>query len=124
LQDAIGGAGLWVLHEIDAQALLRRAGYTIGAVHQILFFHPRFMARLLAADPAALLEVPLKFALIETAGGRAVLRWSDPAIAFARYENSALTDLGLELSAICEEIAAAAFLNPNRTNGNGNGTLR
>jgi uncharacterized protein (DUF302 family) len=124
LHSSIVDAGLWVLHEIDVQALLKRGGYAVAALHQILFFHPRFMARLLAADPAALLEVPLKFALRETAGGRVVLRWTDPAIAFSRYENPALTDLGLELSAICEEIAAAAFLSPNPTNGKGSGMLR
>ena len=28
---------------------------------QLLFFHPRHVVRILAADPAALLEVPLKF---------------------------------------------------------------
>jgi len=109
LHEAIGGAGLWTLHEIDPQALLKRGGYAIGPARQILFFHPRFLARILAADPAALLEAPLKFALLETAGGRVVTRWTDPALAFARYENTALADLGLELSAVCEEIATAAF---------------
>jgi uncharacterized protein (DUF302 family) len=109
LHGAIEGAGLWVLHEIDPQSLLKRGGFAIGAARQILFFHPRFLARILAADPAALLEAPLKFALLETAGGRAVLRWTDPALAFARYGNTALADLGLELSAVCEEIASATL---------------
>lgn len=53
LRQAIEAADLWVLHEIDAQMLLRRSGYAIGAARQILFFHSRLMARLLAADPAA-----------------------------------------------------------------------
>jgi uncharacterized protein (DUF302 family) len=123
LHEAIGGAGLWVLHEIDPQVLLKRGGFAIGGTRQILFFHPRFMARILAADPAALLEAPLKFALFEMAGGRVVTRWTDPALAFARYENSALADLGLELSAVCEEIATTAFCSPSPTNGNG-GVLR
>jgi uncharacterized protein (DUF302 family) len=109
LHEAIVGAGLCVLHEIDPQALLKRGGFAIGQARQILFFHPRFMVRILAADPAALLEAPLKFALLEKAGGRVLLRWTDPALAFARYENSQLADLGLELSALCEEIVTAAF---------------
>lgn len=109
LHEAIGNAGFWVLHEIDPQVLLKRGGYAIGAARQILFFHPRFLVRILAADPAALLEAPLKFALLEMPGGRVVLRWTDPALAFARYGNSALADLGLELSAVCEEITTAAF---------------
>src|SRR5436309_11327927 len=53
LRKAIEASGLWVLQEIDPQSLLHRGGYAIGAARQILFFHPRLMARVLAADPAA-----------------------------------------------------------------------
>ena len=109
LREAIEAAGLWVLHEIDPQALLRRGGYAIGAARQILFFHPDRMASLLAADPSALLEAPLKFAVLELPGGAVVVRWIDPAAAFARYGNPALADLGLDLATACEEIVAAGL---------------
>jgi len=87
---AIEAADFWVLHETDPQALLLRGGCAIGPARQILFFHPRFMVRLLAADPAALLEAPLKFGVIELSAGNVMLRWADPAAAFARYGNRAL----------------------------------
>ncbi len=109
LRKAIEAADFWVLHEIDPQMLLRRGGYAIGAARQILFFHPRLMARLLAADPAALLEAPLKFAILELPGGTVMVRWSDPAAAFARYGSRALADLGRELAAACKEIATAGL---------------
>jgi uncharacterized protein (DUF302 family) len=104
LKQGIIAADLWVLHEIDPQMLLSRGGFAIGPARQVLFFHPRLMSRLLAADSAALLEAPLKFAVIGFPDGQAELRWLDPAIAFARYRSPALTELGNELAGLCEGI--------------------
>jgi hypothetical protein len=41
--------------------LLSHEGYAMSPTHQLLLLHPRYVVRILAADPAALLEVPLKF---------------------------------------------------------------
>jgi len=109
LRSAIEAAAFWVLHEIDPQLLLQRGGCAIGAARQILFFHPRYVVRLLAADPAALLEAPLKFGVLELPDGIVVVRWTDPAAAFARYGSTALADLGRELAEACEEIATASL---------------
>lgn len=108
LRSAIEAAGLWVLHEIDPQALLRKGGYAIPGARQILFFHPRLMVRLLEADSAAILEVPLKYALLEEAGA-VRLRWLDPKAAFAKYRNEELTEFGNELASTCLAIADTAF---------------
>lgn len=110
LKERILAADLWVLHEINPQMLLHRGGYDIGPARQILFFHPRLMSRLLAADSAALLEAPLKFAVIGLREGRTELRWLDPGKAFARYGSPALAALGDELAGICESIAAGLNL--------------
>lgn len=73
-------ADIWIIHEIDPQMLLKRGGYIIARTRQILFFHPRYMVRLLGADPAALLEAPLKivggcgFGYGEMASPRAAVR--------------------------------------------------
>lgn len=107
LRSAIEAAGLWVLHEIDPQALLRKGGYAIPGARQILFFHPRLMVRLLEADSAAILEVPLKFALLEEAGA-VRLRWLDPRPAFAKYRNDGLSELGSDLASSCLAIADTA----------------
>lgn len=107
LRTGIEAAGLWVLHEIDPQAILLRGGYDIGAARQILFFHPRVMKRLLEADAAAILEVPLKFALLEEPDGSVRVSWISPAAAFARYGNPALSTLGDELEQMCDTIADA-----------------
>jgi uncharacterized protein (DUF302 family) len=109
LRDAVRAEDLWVLHEIDPQAILGRIHYAMGEARQILFFHPRLMARLLEADPSALLEVPLKIAVIVGDAGRVSVRWQDPADSFARYGNAALAALGVELAPLYERIVAAAL---------------
>jgi uncharacterized protein (DUF302 family) len=104
LRAAIEAAGLWVLHEIDPQAILARGGYVIAPARQILFFHPSLMVRLLAADSSALLEVPLKFALTQAGGGQVMVRWSDPIAAFARYGDEPLSQLGRDLAKTTDRI--------------------
>jgi uncharacterized protein (DUF302 family) len=61
LRSEIEAADLWNLQEIGPQALLSHEGYAMGPARQLLYFHPRYVVRILAADSAALLEVPLKF---------------------------------------------------------------
>ena len=107
LRQAIEAAGLWVLHEIDPQKVLQRGGYDIGPARQILFFHPDLMVRLLRANPAALLEAPLKLAVMQQPNGTVSIRWHDPAAAFGRYGNPALADLGQDLASRCEQIVTA-----------------
>jgi uncharacterized protein (DUF302 family) len=105
----IEATGLWILHEIDPQKLMKQSGYIIREARQILFFHPDFMARLLAAEPAALLEAPLKFAVLERDDGTVVIHWLDPISAFSRYDNIDLTELAKELAGICETIITEAL---------------
>lgn len=112
LRSAIERHGFWILHEIDPQAVVGRGGYEIPPVRQILFFHPRQMARILAADPAPLLEAPLKFAILELPDRGVEVRWIDPAAAFARYGHPVLADLGRELAEIVEKIALFALASP------------
>ena len=107
LRAAIERADLWVLDEVDAQTIVGRGGYVIEATRMILFFHPRLMARVLAADPAALLEAPLKLAVLEEPGGAVIVRWFDSVAPYARYGNPDLAALGKELATICEEIVTA-----------------
>jgi uncharacterized protein (DUF302 family) len=108
VKSAIADAGFWLLHEIDPQALLNKGGYAIGSTRQLLFFHPDYMARVLSAVPAALLEAPLKFAIMDL-GNEVTLRWIDPAAALGRYGDAKLAQLGEELAAKCEAIAADAL---------------
>jgi hypothetical protein len=109
IKRAIEAADLWILHEIDPQMVVRRDGYAMGDVRQILFYPPRLMARLIAADPASLLEAPGKFAIMAMPGGETMVRWFDPAPSYARYNHPDLTALGQELSGVCERIVESAL---------------
>jgi len=109
LRAAIEAAAMWVLDEINPQALLSRGGYVIRPARQLLFFHPKYMARLLAADPSALLEAPLKFAKLELPDRSVWVRYLDPIDAFARYQSPDLRALGVELAALSHEIVTTGL---------------
>lgn len=98
LRLAIDAADLWVIHEIDPQALLKRGGFSITSLRQLLWFHPRFMARLLMADPGAVPEAPLKFVVSSEPTG-VVVRALDPVVVFSPYAGlSTLADELLDLT--------------------------
>jgi uncharacterized protein (DUF302 family) len=105
LKAAIAAEGLWLLHEIDPQMLLGRGGFGISPARQLLFFHPRYLVRLLEADPSALIEAPLKVAVLELPDGTVWVRQLEVAQAFARYQG--LAGLGEELAALSGRILAA-----------------
>ncbi|RFB78034.1 DUF302 domain-containing protein [Methylovirgula sp. 4M-Z18] len=85
-----------VIHEINPQMLLERGGYSILGARQILFFHPRYAARLLALDPAAFPEIPLKAVVMEGRDGAITVRCRRVESLFKPYP--ALQELAAELS--------------------------
>ncbi len=107
LKEAIQAEDLWLIHEINPQMLLERGGYRIHATRQLLFFHPRYMVRLLEKDPNALVEVPLKLIIMQMPDGSVTLRHPDVATAFARYKG--LEALGIELEIICQRLMASVI---------------
>ncbi len=108
VRNEINAAGLKVLHEIDPQAALQGFGHSIGSARLVFFFHPNLLHRLLETDWTAIVEAPPKLALLELPDGTVSLRMANPAGAFARYGNAALTTFGQELSATCERIMDAS----------------
>lgn len=89
LRQAINDADLWVIHEIDPQALLRRGGYAVTSLRQLLWFHPRFMARLLLTDPGAVPEAPLKF-VVSAAASAVTVTAFNPMLVFSPYPDLAM----------------------------------
>ena len=106
LKHALQAHDLWLIHDIDTQMLLKRGGHDIPGLRQLLFFHPRYMARLLSTDPNALNHVPLKFIVMERPGGEVTFYCADPLATFAPYP--ALADLARDLAEVCHQIALAA----------------
>jgi len=108
LHREIDGAGMKVLHEIDPQSALKSVGQIIGGSRLVFFFHPNLVARLLQTDWSAIVEAPLKLAVMELPDGTVSIRMADPAAAFARYGNPALTAFGQELASACKRIVGAS----------------
>ena len=108
LRQAIDRAGMKVLQEIDPQGALRSIDQVIGGARLLFFFHPQLLARLLSIDYSAIVEAPLKLAVLEMPDGTVSIRAADPAVALGRYGNPALAGFGQELSAACGRILSAA----------------
>lgn len=104
LRQAIADNDLWVIHEINPQLLLERGGFAIHSARQLFYFHPRYVARILAIDPAALVDIPLKFVVMQMPDGTVSVRSHAVESLLGRYANlSALTD---ELSGISRRLLA------------------
>ena len=67
------------------------------------------MVRLLATEWAAIVEVPLKLAVMELPDSTVAIRWADPAVALGRYSNPGLAAFGQELAATCRKIVDASL---------------
>lgn len=102
LKQALAEQDLWLIAEIDPRMLLARGGYAIRATRQLLFFHPRYMVRLLGADPNALVEAPLKLVVMQLADGSVSVRCTDAEAAFGRYTH--LGALAAELATCCRTL--------------------
>lgn len=102
LRQAIAQKDLWVIQEINPQMLLARGGYAILPARQLLFFHPRYVARLLAIDPSAVAEIPLKLVVMQMPDGSVTVRHNDVTSLLGRYPG--LTALADELSEISQHL--------------------
>ncbi len=102
-------AGLRLLQEIDVQKALAGAGRSVDGFRLLFFFHPALVVRVISADVSAMVEAPLKLVVMESPDGTVSLRIAEPAAAFGRYGNAALTALGEELSATVRGIIQASI---------------
>lgn len=102
--DIITENGFLLIGEIDPQAILMKHGIETGKVRQLLFFHPVYMQQILAKEPAAVIEAPLKLVLRELACGGTAVSYFDPVAHFAGYD--LLEDLANELRHKQESILA------------------
>ncbi len=102
LKQAINAAEFILIHEINTQQILASKGIKIAGLRQLLFFNPAYMKRLLDINPEAILEVPLKFVIVESADKSVVVRYIRPRQLFDRY--TGLTELAKELEEVVADI--------------------
>ena len=108
LEAAIAAEDLWVLTKVETQMLLAKGGFAIRPLRQILFFHPRYMARLLASNPAAIVEVALKLVVMAGPDGAVSVRHPDIRAALDSY--GGLDDLAHDLATALDRITSSTGL--------------
>jgi uncharacterized protein (DUF302 family) len=104
LKQAITDVDLWLISEVNPQMLLERGGYQIRPARQLFFFHPRYLVRLLGADPAAVVEIPLKLVILQMPDGSVTVRHNHVEELLSRYRG--MSELGAELAEILSQLVA------------------
>jgi uncharacterized protein (DUF302 family) len=105
LKAAIAAEDMWVVAELDPQMLLTKGGYTIRPTRQIFYFHPRYMSRLLVANPAAIIEAPPKIVVMTGPDGAISVRHPDIGAALAAYVG--MSEIASELVVISHRILSS-----------------
>ena len=106
LKGAIEQQNLMLVHEIDAQRMLRMVNVRTKGMKQILFFHPRYMKRIRETNPHGTVEPPLKIAVMERPDGKVMVRYMKPSYLFGRYDG--LSEIGEELDSVVAKIVDTA----------------
>jgi uncharacterized protein (DUF302 family) len=104
LKQAITDLDLWLINEVNPQTLLERGGYAIQPARQLFFFHPRYLVRLLGADPAAVVEIPLKLVVLQMPDGSVAVRHNHAEDFLSRYRG--MSGLAAELAEISSKLVA------------------
>ena len=105
LKGTIEGENLMVIHEVDAQRMLRMVEMQTGGIKQILFFHPRYMKRIIETNRNGAIIPPLKIVVMEMPDGKVMVRYPKPTYLFAPFDG--LGDIAQELEGVVEKIAAS-----------------
>ncbi|MCB8883725.1 DUF302 domain-containing protein [Acidisoma cellulosilytica] len=104
LRQAISAHDLWLIHEINPQMLAARADYAMLPARQLLVFHPRYLERLLIADPSAVPEIPLKLIVLSMPDYTVTVRYCTATALLGRYPT--LTTLAAELDKVLESLVS------------------
>jgi uncharacterized protein (DUF302 family) len=85
LKQRITEHGFLLLHEIDTQAIVAKHGITIPPLRQLLFFEPKYIAQIMANDPLAINDIPLKLVLQEVDANTTQLSFKNPVGSLQDY---------------------------------------
>ena len=107
LTAAIEEQNLMVVKTIDAQKMLKMVNKQVGGMKQLLFFHPRYMKRIIETNPLGTIEPPFKIAIMERPDGGVVVKYIKPSSMLGKY--SGLEELGVELDGIVGQIATSVL---------------
>ena len=109
LERAVAEQKMALVCHANAQRGAAARGVTIRGNQVLMVFRNDFAARLLAADPAAGFEAPIRIYVYENADGTATVTYLRPSAVFAPYNHPEVRAVAAELDPIVEAIAARAL---------------
>lgn len=109
LEQAIAEQKMALVCHANAQAGAAGRGVTIKGNQVLMVFRNDFAVRLLAADPVAGFEAPVRIYLYENPDGTATLTYLTPSAVFAPYTHPEVKKVAAELDPIFKSIADKAL---------------
>ncbi len=109
LEQAITDQKMALVCHANAQKGAAARGVTIKGNRVLMVFRNDFAVRLLAADPAAGFEAPIRIYIYENADGTATVSYIAPSALFAPYKNSDVRAVAAELDPIVKAIVDRAL---------------
>jgi uncharacterized protein (DUF302 family) len=109
LEKAVAEEKMTLVCHADAQRGAAARGVTIRGNQVFMVFRNDFAVRLLAADPAAGFEAPLRIYVHENADGTTTVTYARPSVVFAPYQNHEVTAIAAELDRIFKRIVDRAL---------------
>lgn len=108
LERAITEEKMGLVCHANAQRGAAGRGVTIKGNQVLMVFRPDFAIRLLAADPRAGFEAPIRIYVYENADGTATVSYLPPSAVFAPYRSQEVQKIGAELDPIFKAIVDQA----------------
>lgn len=109
LEDAIAEQKMALVCHANAQRGAAARGVTIKGNQVFMVFRNDFAVRLLAADPAAGFEAPIRIYLYENPDGTATVSYLPPSAVFAAYRRPEVQAVAAELDPIFKAIVDRAL---------------
>ena len=109
LQEAIAEQKMALVCHANAQAGAAARGVTIMGNQVMMVFRNDFAVRLLAADPKAGFEAPIRIYLYENPDGTATVSYLPPSLVFAPYAHAEVKKVAAELDPIFKAILDRAL---------------
>lgn len=109
LERAIAEQKMGLVCHANAQRGAAGRGVTIKGNQVLMVFRPDFAVRLLAADPRAGFEAPIRIYVHENADGTATVSYLAPSAVFAPYRNPEVQAIGAELDPIFKAMVDRAL---------------
>jgi uncharacterized protein (DUF302 family) len=109
LEQAITDQKMALICHANAQKGAAARGVTIKGNQVLMVFRNDFAVRLLAADPAAGFEAPIRIYVYENADGTATVAYVPPSAVFAPYKHPEVRAVAAELDPIFKTIVDRAL---------------